>query len=76
MTPDLTDQLGPVGSAANCPGCGSEYAIWVTAGTQDNLLCLTCGRCWHQSPGQPPARVQMRDCAGCEYQSVCLAAQD
>jgi hypothetical protein len=62
------------GAAACCPGCGSNYATWVSTATAENLLCLTCGACWHAAAGHW-ARVSMRDCAGCEYQAVCLAAQ-
>jgi len=62
------------GTVVHCPGCGSRYATWVSTVVQENLLCLTCGACWHATSGIWE-RVSMRDCAGCDYQAVCLAAR-
>lgn len=74
MYADLSEPPVLAGTGARCPGCDSRFATWVTAGAQPNLLCLTCGACWHASAGQWQ-RVSMRDCPGCDYQAVCLAAQ-
>ncbi|HXP21506.1 MAG TPA: hypothetical protein VN840_17825 [Streptosporangiaceae bacterium] len=64
----------PADAAVRCPGCDSRYATWVSTSVQENLLCLTCGACWHGT-GATWERVSMRDCAGCDYQAVCLAAR-
>ena len=75
MTAELMAPVGPVGTAAACPGCGSERTVWVRAGSQDNLLCKTCGACWHSGPADGPAtRVNAAACAGCGLRAVCSAA--
>lgn len=74
MTHYLLDPIGEPGSAAHCPGCGSGNTVWVRAGDQDNLLCKTCGTCWHET-ARRAERVHVEACAGCEHRDVCLAAQ-
>lgn len=74
MTEYLMDPLGPVGTATRCPGCGSSHTTWVSAAARGNLLCKTCGVCWHMVSGHNEP-VDVRECPGCEYQPICVAAR-
>ncbi len=74
MTEYLMDPLGPAGVASRCPGCGSHHTTWVSTGTQDNLLCKTCGVCWHDEGGRN-GEVSLATCPGCEYCAVCEVAR-
>lgn len=73
MSADLMQPIGPVGAAARCPGCGSGNTVWVTAAAQSNLLCKTCGACWHPSESRAE-RVVALHCPGCAWRGVCAAA--
>ena len=44
-------------STTRCPGCGSSHTTWVAAAAQDNLLCKTCGACWHPAAGRADSRT-------------------
>jgi hypothetical protein len=74
VTYHLMDPLGEVGSRTHCPGCGSSHTVWVSTGVQDNVLCRTCGTCWHET-GRHAQRVSVAACTGCDHREVCLAAQ-
>ena len=74
MTQYLMDPLGPVGAATRCPGCGSSHTTWVSTGVQDNLLCKTCGVCWHEEHGRN-GEVGVASCPGCEHRDICLVAR-
>lgn len=75
MIAELMAPAGPVGTAAACPGCGSERTVWVRAGGESNLLCKTCGACWQASAASGPAiRVNAAACPGCGLRAVCAAA--
>lgn len=75
MVAELMEPIGLAGTAARCPGCGSSHTTWVAAAAADNLLCKTCGTCWHGSDGRN-VRVDVRACPGCALQAICLAAQN
>lgn len=75
MTAQQMDPLGPVGTATCCPGCGSAHTVWVSTGAQDNLLCKTCGVCWHTAVPGRDERVDVQACPGCEFRDVCAAAR-
>ena len=80
MTAHLMEPLGPVGTATRCPGCGSDQTAWVRAAGRSNLLCKTCGTCWHQAPGAArrgavrQERVDVLTCPGCALRAICIAA--
>lgn len=63
----LYELVGP------CPGCGSEHLRVVSTGETNNLLCLTCGACWHGAI-TGVERVDPMTCRGCGHQKVCFAA--
>lgn len=73
MNADPGDRPRLAGRAVCCPRCDSPYVTDVHTPTQQNLLCMSCGACWHRTAGQWQ-RVLMRDCEGCDHQAVCLAA--
>jgi uncharacterized protein (DUF983 family) len=74
MTYYLMDPPAEAGVETRCPGCGSGRTVWVSTGSQDNLLCKTCGTCWHKTE-QHNDRVRVQECTGCRYRDLCLAAQ-
>ncbi len=73
MTADLMEAPEFAATAVRCPGCGSTHTAQASTGVQDNLLCKTCGTCWHPVAGRAE-RVSPRQCPGCSLQRICLAA--
>ncbi len=73
MTASLMEPPVFSATAARCPGCGSTRTARVSAPAQENLLCKTCGSCWHPVAGGVE-RVSPRQCPGCGLRRVCLAA--
>ncbi len=74
MSTELMSPAAEPGTRVRCPGCGSSYTTKVATAAGDNLLCKTCGTCWHTGFG-PAARVDVRQCPGCSLRRVCTAAQ-
>jgi DNA-directed RNA polymerase subunit RPC12/RpoP len=77
MTTTPTMPLARTG--VRCPGCGSSITRPVNAAApgnppRDNLLCTTCGTCWHLTPAGAE-RVDPRQCPGCSLRRICTAAQ-
>ncbi|MGE5291123.1 MAG: hypothetical protein ACM3ML_28780 [Micromonosporaceae bacterium] len=60
-------------TAIRCPGCGSTHTARVSTPAQDNLLCKTCGTCWHPV-ASGTERVSPRQCPGCSLRRICEAA--
>lgn len=73
MTADLMETRGLTGTKARCPGCGSTHTTAVSTLTQHNVLCKTCGSCWHLAEGSAE-RVSPRQCPGCALRRICVAA--
>ncbi len=73
MTANLMRPVAPGHAATRCPGCGSSHTAWVDTVAQDNVLCRTCGACWHPAAGHLE-RVSPQRCPGCALRRVCLAA--
>lgn len=75
MTADLmrAPEFTAAAVAIRCPGCGSSHTARVSTPAQDNLLCKTCGTCWHPVTGGVE-RVSPRQCLGCSLRRVCEAA--
>lgn len=66
-------ELTATAAAVRCPGCGSARTARVAPQAQDNLLCKTCGACWHLVAGRAD-RVSPRQCPGCSLRRICEAA--
>lgn len=62
-----------MGTPQTCPGCGSGHTMPVVAAGQRNMLCTTCGTCWHLT-GAAPVRVHSEVCPGCPQRAICQAA--
>lgn len=62
-----------VPSIGPCPECGHGLRV-VTDGETTNLLCPTCGVCWHDELGWI-RRVDPETCPGCSSRGICLAAE-
>ncbi len=73
MTADLMEAPEFTATAVRCPGCGSTHTATVSTRAQDNLLCKTCGSCWHPAAGGGK-RVSPRQCPGCSLRRICEAA--
>ena len=73
MTTNLMGPTGLTSTATRCPGCGSSHTAWVDTVAQDNLLCKTCGACWHQAAGHVD-RVDPQQCPGCSLRRICAVA--
>jgi hypothetical protein len=56
-----------------CPNCGDGHLQRVRNREVDNLLCPTCGTCWHRR-GRRIERVDIFTCPGCRSRRVCIAA--
>lgn len=65
--PPVVAKIGP------CPECGRALRA-VFDGETTNLLCMTCGICWHDELGWID-RVDPRTCPGCSLHGVCAGAQ-
>ena len=78
MIADLMQAPPFAATAVRCPGCGSTHTAAVSTQAQDNLLCKTCGSCWHPAGGGAAAggaeRVSPRQCPGCGLRRICEAA--
>lgn len=73
MTADLMEAPEFAITGTRCPGCGSTHTARVTTRAQHNLLCKTCGSCWHPVTGGPE-RISPRQCPGCGLRRICQAA--
>jgi DNA-directed RNA polymerase subunit RPC12/RpoP len=75
MTATPTMPLARTG--VRCPGCGSSFTRPVSAAPgsplRGNLLCTTCGTCWHPTPAGA-RRADPRQCPGCSLRRICTAA--
>lgn len=64
----LPEMVGP------CPRCGGRELKTVSPGAgAKNVLCRTCGACWHRKI-QGIDRVDPERCPGCGFRKVCFAA--
>ena len=65
----LANLMGP------CPRCGNgRLSVVVDADGLSNLLCRTCGSCWHAEL-EWTRRVDRATCPGCAWRDVCTAAE-
>lgn len=67
-------EMTGIGVAIQCPGCGSAHTTPAHTPLQDNVLCKTCGTCWHLASGSTE-RIDPHECPGCSWQRICIAAQ-
>jgi len=63
----ILPRIGP------CPECGHALRV-VTDGEMANLLCPTCGACWHDELSWIH-RVDPATCPGCSLRGVCRLAE-
>ena len=68
----IQDDYHVVAQIGRCPECGHALRT-VFDGEATNLLCLTCGICWHDELGWIN-RVDPKTCPGCSRHGVCRAA--
>jgi hypothetical protein len=73
MSADLMEAPELTGIAIRCPGCGSFHTAAVNTAVQHNVLCKTCGSCWHLAGGNAE-RIDPRQCPGCALRRICTAA--
>ena len=73
MDAHVMESAAVPGTATRCRGCGSSHTTWVAAAAQRNVLCKTCGACWHPAAGRID-RVDPRQCPGCSLRRICRAA--
>jgi hypothetical protein len=66
------DDLHVVTGIGPCPECGHALRA-VFDGESVNLLCPTCGACWHDELGWLH-RVRPETCPGCSLRGICRAA--
>jgi len=64
----LAGLIGP------CPECGNGRLEAVFDGETSNLLCRSCGNCWHSELSWVQ-RVDPATCPGCASRNVCVAAR-
>ncbi|PVZ06325.1 hypothetical protein [Actinomycetospora cinnamomea] len=69
---DLEDALA---LPTACPSCGHEPLRPVADGDRSNLLCWSCGRCWHVEMNWT-SRVDPHACGTCTQQEACLRLVD
>lgn len=69
----VEDTVHVIAKIGRCPECGHALRA-VFDGEATNLLCLTCGICWHDELGWI-TRVDPKTCPGCSLHGVCRGAQ-
>jgi hypothetical protein len=73
MTDDYVAQLYRI-VVGPCPECGDGRVKAVYDGKLTNVLCPTCGACWHGEV-DGISRVDPAVCPGCDSRSVCVVAR-